>query len=393
MKYLKKKLVFFIGGLNFGGMERVVFIAKELLEKEYDVKIVTLYQDTADYEVKKEYYNLDVPPSNKKIYIFIKRFFRTIKMKKELKPDIVFSFGMYLNYLNVLSNYMIKRKPTTIVGVRSYDWLTEPFFSAKTDKWIMRHANKINSVSKLIAKDAESIWGISQDKNIVIYNPYNVESIYQKSLESIDDFEFDNNKYYIITMGRLANQKGYNNLIRSFSEVVKKHRKIELLILGNGDKKKDLENMIHSYGLEENIKLLGGKKNPYKYVRKANLYVLSSLTEGFPNALSEAMCIGTPVVSVNCKSGPSEILFENDNFMYENDNFYVGDYGILSREMIGDKLYIKKEISLSERSLAEAICYAYENREQMQEIAIKAKKHMEKFTYDKFHETLIKILE
>ena len=90
----KKKVVFFIGGLNFGGMERVVFIAKELLENNYDIKIVTLYQNMADYEAKTEYYDLGVRPSKEKVLTFIKRFIGTIRMKKELKPDIVFSFGM-----------------------------------------------------------------------------------------------------------------------------------------------------------------------------------------------------------------------------------------------------------------------------------------------------------
>ena len=393
MKQLKKKLVFFIGGLNFGGMERVVFIAKELLEKEYDVKIATLYQESADYEVKEEYYNLNVPPSNKKMVTMIKRLFRTIKMKRKLKPDIVFSFGMYLNYLNILSNYMVKNKPTTIVGIRSYDWLIEPFFSTKIDKWIMKHADKVNSVSNLIAKDAEKIWKIPKEKNIVIYNPYDIEAISKKSLEPIDDFEFNSKKYYIITMGRLADQKGYNHLIRAFSEVVKKYDNMELLILGNGDQKEKLEEMIDSYELKEKIKLLGGKKNPYKYVKRANLYVLSSLTEGFPNALSEAMCVGTPVVSVNCKSGPSEILFENNEFTYGDEDFYIGDYGILSREIMADKQYIKKELSLSEKSLAQAIIFAYENKEKMDNIAINAKKHMEKYTYQKFHDTLNKILK
>lgn len=393
VNYLKKKLVFFIGGLNFGGMERVVFIAKELLKNDYDVKIVTLYQNTADYEIKKEYYNLDVPPSKHKIITFIKRFIKTLRMKKELKPDIVFSFGMYLNYLNVLSKYLFKDKATTIVGIRSYDWLTEPFFMAKTDKWIMNHADKINSVSKLIAKDAETIWEIPQKKNIVIYNPYDVYAIEQKSLEPIDDFIFDNDKYYVITMGRLSDQKGYNNLIRAFSEVVKKCKSIELLILGNGDRRNDLEKMIDSYGLNEYIKLLGGKKNPYKYVKMADLYVLSSLSEGFPNALSEAMCIGTPVVSVNCKSGPSEILFKNDNFVYGNEKFYLGEYGILSKEISPDKMYEKRKISLSEKSLAEAIGYAYENQKQMKDMALRAKERMKEFTYDKFYQTLLKILK
>lgn len=389
---MKKKLVFFIGGLNFGGMERVVFIAKNLLENDFDIKIVTLYQDAADYEKKDDYYNLNVPPSKKKISTFLKRLLKTIKMKKELKPDIVFSFGMYLNYLNVLSNFAIKNKSTTIAGIRSYDWLTSPFFSATTDKWIMKHLDKINSVSKLIAKDAEKIWGIPEEKNDVIYNPYDVDYIKEKSNEEIDDFEFDKDKYYIVTMGRLADQKGYNNLIRAIFNVVKKHSDIELLILGNGDKKTEIEQMILDYNLQDHVKLLGGKKNPYKYVKKANLYVLSSLSEGFPNALSEAMCIGTPVVSVNCKSGPSEILIKKDDFSFENKKYYVGDFGILTYEMIPDKVYAKRELSESEKSLAEGICYAYENKNKMKEIAGKAQKHMREYSYSKFYETIKKVL-
>lgn len=390
---MKKKLVFFIGGLNFGGMERVVFIAKELLEKEYDVKIVTLYQDNADYKTNEEYYNLDVKPSKKRIYTFFKRLIRTIKMKKKLKPDIVFSFGMYLNYLNVLSNYMVKNKPVTIAGIRSYDWLTDPFVTLKIDRWIMQHMNKINSVSKLIAEDAEKVWKIPIKNNPVIYNPYDLDIIEKRSLENIEDFEFEENCYYIITMGRLADQKGYNHLIRAFSKVNAKYKNIKLIIMGNGDKKQDLEKMITEYKLEDYAKLLGGKSNPYKYVKRANLYVLSSLSEGFPNALCETMCIGTPVISVNCKSGPSEILLEQEKCNYNEKGFFIGKYGILTKQLEPDRLYIKKELSPEENSLAEAICFAYENPQIMKEKAIEAKEHMKEFNYYNFQNKLKDILE
>lgn len=390
---MKKKLVFFIGGLNFGGMERVVFIANELLKEDYDIKIVTLYQDNADYEKSNEYYNLNVPPSKKKVLTFIKRFIRTIKMKNELKPDIVFSFGMYLNYLNILSKILKKSKEETIVGIRSYDWLTEPFVNKKIDSWIMMHADKINSVSKLIANDAEKIWGIPKEKNIVIYNPYNIHEIEEKAKEDIDDFEFNEDKYYIITMGRLSNQKGYNHLIRAFNQVSQKYNNVQLIILGNGDKKNDLKKMIEDYNLCSRVFLLGGKNNPYKYVKKANLYVLSSLTEGFPNALCEAMCIGTPVVSVNCKSGPSEILVKRENVQFKNSSFYIGDYGILSKELIKDANYERKEISESEESLASAIEFAIENDKEVKKISSCGKKHMEDFSYDKFYNKLKYILK
>lgn len=391
---MKKKVVFFIGGLNYGGMERVVFIAEKLLRDIYDIKIVTLYQENADYEVKKEYYNIDIPPSKNKLKIFIRRLIGTIKMKKELKPDIVFSFGMYLNYLNIISDFFGLQKTKKIVGIRSYDWLLYPFFNKKIDKWIIKKADKVNSVSKEIAEKAEEVWKIDKNKNNVIYNPYNIEEIEEKSKEKIDDFIFDDDYYYIVTAGRLVDQKGFNHLIRAINEVININHeiKIKVLILGNGSRKKDLENMIMKYNLQDTVILLGGKKNPLKYMKKANLYVMSSLNEGFPNALAEAMCIGTPIVTVNCKSGPLELLNE-EKFIYKNEDFYICDYGILSKELVPDKNYSKKNISLEEKALSKAILYAYNHKEKMQELAIKAKENMKKYNYDIFKENLIKELE
>lgn len=389
----RKKVVFFIGGLNFGGMERVIFIAKDLLDKLYDIEIVTLYQTQADYEVKEEYYNLNVPPSSRKLSVFFKRFVRTIKMKKKIKPDIVFSFGMYLNYLNVLSNFFVRNKPTTIIGIRSYDWLTDPFLKEGTDRWIIQQADKVNSVSKLIARDAERVWRIPLDKNQVIYNPYDVDYLKQISKEEIDDFEFDSSKYYFITMGRLSDQKGYGHLIRAFAGMVEQYKDVKLVILGNGDRKEDLEKMIQQYDLERFVDLPGGKVNPHRYVRRANVYVMSSITEGFPNALSEAMCVGTPVISVNCKSGPSEILFDSLEDVDAKNSFVIADYGLLTKELEMDKQYIKKELSDEERSLMDAMIYAYENQDEMMVLAKKAQNRMRQFDYDRFKHSFIKALE
>ena len=390
---MKKKLVFFIGGLNFGGMERVVFIAKDLLKDYFDITIVTQYQQNADYEKDENYYNLDVPPSRNKLFVFIKRLKNTIKMKRELKPDFVFSFGMYANYLNIISNKFIKYKPKTIAGIRSYDWLTIPFLTHILDKYIMSKFDSINSVSKMIANDAEKYWNIPIEKNIVLYNPYDINEISEKAKEKIEDYSFEKDKFYITTMGRLTNQKGYNCMIRAMSLVVGKHKNVKLLIMGNGEKKDELLKMIDEYGLSENIELIGGKKNPYKYIFASDLYVLSSITEGFPNALSEAMCVGTPVVSVNCKSGPSEILCDTPYLNIDKKSILVSDYGILTKEMIQDNNYSKRNINSAEKSLADGIIYAIENRNEVKIKAKDAKEHMKQYSYDKFRDNLLRIIK
>lgn len=389
---LKKRIVFFIGGLNYGGMERVVFIAEELFRDTYDVKIVTLYQTKADYEKKKNYYDLDVPPGGNAFIILIKRLIRTIKMKKKLKPDIVFSFGMYLNYLNVFSHFFYKNEKI-IAGIRSYDWLTIPFFNSKIDSWVMNKFDSVNSVSEKIFYDAERYWHLPKSKNSIIYNPYDIKYICQKAEETVNDYVFDPNFFYISTMGRLTDQKGYDHLIRAVKHASNNCHNLQVLIMGNGNRRDDLQKLIQAYNLENVIHLIGGKSNPYSYIRKSNVYILSSMTEGFPNALSEAMCIGIPTISVNCKSGPAEIFEVPYNYVSVEKQFVETRYGILVCEMTEKPDYSRMNISAEEMALGNAIIHAYNKRKVLKKMGMRGQKRMEEFSYDVFHKKMFQILE
>lgn len=383
-----KRLVFFIGGLNFGGMERVAFIAGDLLKSEYDITFVTLYQNDADYKLDNTCYDIGVPPSDTKlgkIIGFCRRYIGTIKMKKRLSPDIVYSFGMYSNYLNALT----KGTEKIVMGIRSYDWLTNPFVSAKADRFVVHKFDKINSVSKKIAEDACKIWRLPTNSVNVIYNPYDVEKIQALSQESVDDFNFEKGCYYYLSIGRLADQKGFNHLIRAFHEVSKGDQFARLIIMGNGDRKHDLINMINQYKLNNVIFLIEGKSNPYKYMRCADVYVLSSHTEGFPNALVEAMSIGKLVVSVNCKSGPSEILINESDFDLNGKDYICTNYGILCQELKYDTSYDKRTISAEEKSLSSALIHAkltgFNSSNNNEEAITRAKS----FSYSEFKDRML----
>lgn len=380
-----KKIVFLIGGLNYGGMERVVFIAANLIKENFDVTISTLYQTNPDYELNHKQYNINVPPKKEKIFsgiIFIKRLLGVRKMKKKLKPDYVFSFGMYPNYLNALT----KNKEKIIMGIRSYDWLNKPFINTSLDKWIVKKFDSINSVSKMIANDAQFYWNINAENNRVIYNPYNVEYIESKSLEIIDDFFFTENIFYFISTGRLSNQKGYQYLIRAFQYLHSNYPKTCLLILGNGELKDELNDLIDECALKDCVYLLGGKSNPHKYVKKCDCYILSSLNEGFPNALVEAMCVETPVLATNCKSGPSEILFKHYDRKLKCDDIIVGDYGILTKEI---NPLDSKNIDDSIKSLVKGMKFEIENKDICMKLAKRGKKSVSNFSYETFKNNLI----
>lgn len=385
-----KKLVFFIGGLNFGGMERVVFIANELLKDEYDITIVTLYQTNADYSNNFKYYNLDVSPTEGKInklITFIKRLIKTRQMKRELKPDVVVSFGMYLNYLSALT----KKNERCIMPIRSYDWLVKPFTTSYLDKKIINKADSVNSVSKVIEIGAKKYWNI--DSNAVIYNPYNLAFIEEKSNELVDDFKFENGVFYIISVGRLAKQKGFDHLIKSFFLARKKINNIELIILGDGELKDELKLLSEKLHIEKYVHILGGKINPYKYMAKCNLYVLTSLNEGFPNALVEAMASGLPILSVDCKSGPREILAPNTNLNTVANEYSEEEYGVLVPPVEETEDYLNVQIKECDRNLEEGIVRMYNNDNLRFNYIKKGREHVKEYNYNIFKKKLIEEIE
>jgi len=179
---------------------------------------------------------------------------------------------------------------------------------------IRRSRYSMISLSRVIKKVKPQIifsTNMPPDKIKVIPNPIDIEMIEKKSIEPINDplFQMKSLEKYpiIMAMGRLAKQKGFSYLLRAF-KIVRDKLKARLVILGEGEKKNELENLAQNLNISTDVSFIGFKSNPYKYLSHANLFVLSSLWEGFPNAIIEAMACGTPVISTNCSSGPKEII-------------------------------------------------------------------------------------
>uniref|UniRef100_UPI00286DB4E3 glycosyltransferase n=1 Tax=Chamaesiphon sp. VAR_48_metabat_403 TaxID=2964700 RepID=UPI00286DB4E3 len=129
-----------------------------------------------------------------------------------------------------------------------------------------------------------------------------------KFQEPIDcDWLLENRIPAILGVGRLSQQKDFATLIRSIA-IVRQTRPVRLIILGQGEELLHLENLVKELDLVNDVVFLGFVANPYAYMFKAQMLVMSSVYEGFGNVLVEGMLAGTPVVSTNCESGPSEIL-------------------------------------------------------------------------------------
>jgi glycosyltransferase involved in cell wall biosynthesis len=174
-------------------------------------------------------------------------------------------------------------------------------------------ADAIVAVSEGVASDVARVTGLLRKKFHVIYNPIVFPGLEAMAASPLDHAWFiDGQTPVILTVGRLAAQKDHTTLLNAFA-LVRARRSAHLVILGEGEKRAELEEQADRLGVAADMAILGFDANPFKYMARSAVFVLSSAWEGFGMVLVEAMACGTQVVSTDCPSGPAEIL---DNGKY-----------------------------------------------------------------------------
>jgi len=174
--------------------------------------------------------------------------------------------------------------------------------------FISPQADKIIAVSKGSLDWLRKFSNHSLPQGTFIYNPVFDDSIYSLAEEEVE-FPIDvKGKIVLLNVGRLSEQKDQLTLIKAFVIFKQTHSNALLFILGTGPLKAVLENYIKENNLSAFVFLMGFEPNPYKWMARCNVFILSSIYEGFGNVLVEAMALGKTVVSTNCPSGPDEIL-------------------------------------------------------------------------------------
>ncbi|MGD6968563.1 glycosyltransferase [Rossellomorea vietnamensis] len=379
-----KNIAIIIPSLKGGGAERAVStLTKSLPKNRYKIYLILFDTSNMEYDYYGELVDLEIAAKNNplmKFSNFIKRLIKLKQIKKTYNINVSISFLPGPNLLNILT----KGNEKIILSVRSNVLRAKDNIYRKIDdliiKWLYNKADFITVVSQGIKNDLLRLFRVKQDKLKVLYNSYYLNEIEELSKESlsIDEKALLSEKV-VVTVGRLENVKGHLHLIRAFSQIRQFNKDIKLIILGEGDLRLYLEELIKSLDLEDTVYMPGFVKNPYKYIKNSKLFVLPSLTEGFPNALAEAMACGIPVISSDCKTGPREILAPGSDINFQCDKIEYADGGILVPVCDGKNYGSSDPLTKEELILAEAILKITGDEELARKYSIAAKQRIREF--------------
>lgn len=187
-----------------------------------------------------------------------------------------------------------------------------PTFVEKSLLWyLLRRPSLIVTPSEGVKRDLIKNFGVSEEKLSVINNGIDINRVREIAQEPPDVPDVFKGKT-IVTSCRLNAQKDFSTLLKAFREI-RKTMESRLIIVGDGELREEIIRLAETLGLSEDVVITGFKRNPFRFLRSADVFVLSSFFEGFGNVIVEAMALGIPVVSTDCPSGPAEIIQHGAN--------------------------------------------------------------------------------
>ena len=303
---MKKKIsvIFILPDLETGGAERIVTtIANHLSRDKFEPKILLLRKEGGYLKLLKDDVEI-IDIKTERIRHSLKPILKEIYRRK---PDIVFSgFGEVNAYMSLF----IKLFPQVKFIARETNVVSQHV----TKKEIKFFYSFYNNYHQIIAQSDDMMndlinnFKVSRSKIIKINNPVDFDFINEKLLNSNKPESFRYNYKNVVAIGNLSARKGFDNLLKVFSRL--KNENIILHILGDGKDREILHQMKDFLGLK-NIVFHGRQENPYQFLKYADLFILSSRYEGFPNVLLEAGACGTYSLANNCPGGINEII-QND---------------------------------------------------------------------------------
>ncbi|AZB19268.1 glycosyltransferase [Chryseobacterium indologenes] len=320
----KKKILIRIGSLRHGGAEKVLInFLKNLPEDKYEVDLlINLYTGMYIKEV----------PSWVNLHYLIKGEMITTNRPHEIpvKAFRVLYQKMFLMFPSLLYTFVLKNKKydVEIAAIHGMyrELLSSPQKDSKKIIWIQNDIfnlkeytpdiirqffkfDRILVISNKLKEEMQKLAASDKEKQSVIkiFNPIDREDTLQKANMEIKDFPFSAELPTFITIGTVYPQKGYDRLLDVHKKLMDEGLKHQIIIIGDGFDFENIQSKLNQLGVQETVKMLGFRSNPYPYLKQSDFYVMSSRHEGFPTIIAEALILNKPVVSTDV-SGIKDLL-------------------------------------------------------------------------------------
>lgn len=366
MEKSQKRLIMFMPSMDGGGVEKnLIIVANYLVNKNFNVILIT-YDTKFNSRFNNKIKILNVTKNKKekhsKYFKYYKCLLILIKTCLSNSNFLVLSFqaNIYCAILSKLFKYkLIIRSNSSPSG-----W-SKSIIKSLIFRIFFKNLNDIIVNSYEFKRELKIKFNLNSK---VIYNPLNISEILKKSKQKIK-LKFFNQKRIlkIINVARLTKQKDHITLLKAL-KLINNKINYRLLIMGYGPEKNNIQKFIKASSLSKNVKLINFQNNPYKYIKESDLLVLSSLYEGLPNVILEAITLKKFVISSNCPTGPNEILMK-------------GQFGMLFKT--------QNHIELSKKILE-----FNNNRNKYNKISKKSFKSLSRFDYkkncEKYYQLILK---
>jgi len=306
----RKKVLFLVPSFaaGVGGAERVITILlRHLDHSRFECHLALVGEGRAFLE--------DVPLEVTVYHLGVSRMRycvpAVVGLIRQLRPDTILSTVIYLNAMLMLARPFLSGRPRILLREASIPsaFLVQGARYPRILKWMYRRlyprADQIICLCDAAIDDMVEHLGINRDKLMRIYNPVDVEMV--RRLVEDAESSYNGPGPHVMAMGRLQREKAFDVLLRAFSSVLKAFPQAQLAILGEGPLETQLKEQAVGLSIGHSVTFSGFQKNPWPYVKHADLFVLASRFEGLPNALLEALAFGVPVVATDCPGGVREI--------------------------------------------------------------------------------------
>lgn len=305
------RIAIFFHDLGIGGAERVMLqLAHGFIEAGHPVDLVLARAEgslRSELPIKARVIDFDTA-NPLTMLVKLMRYLRTERPRALLSPfEVTSVIAIAAKKITGVSTRVVVRISVHLSqNKRPKRWkkVLEQFVISK----MYPLADGIITVSKGVAEDLAVYAGIPLERIKVIYNPVLSDQLSKSAEQPVPHpFFADRHCPIILGVGRLTEQKDFFTLIKAF-DILRKKIPSRLIILGDGEERQNLEELIRRSGLQGLVDLPGFEINPFAFMKRASVFILSSKWEGLPNVLMQALACGCPVISTDCLSGPSEIL-------------------------------------------------------------------------------------